>query len=177
MSELCNAFTFWGQPKAQTLYSHWLIPFFTTRMLINTSDSGVNNQTVKLSIIVLGRLCSAIFFSPLYFLCCQKWIIFFHGFLEVCRRYLWWDFVRSFLYCAYRETGKRRGEGEEKWQGVWRLLLALHLNDLVEALNRDPAAVTDGHKYSNKWEKWVGQLGKIASMGASKLKNYMRYAY
>lgn len=77
------------------------------------------------------------------------------------------------VLCVPRDRKEKR----KKWQGVWRLLLALHLNDLVEALNRDPAAVTDGHKYSNKWEKWVGQLGKIASMGASKLKNYMRYAY
>lgn len=119
MSELCNAFTYWLQPNEPKVFIHTVsatytyrrIPFFTTRMLINTSDSTVNNQTVKLSVIVLGLLCRWLLphFSPLYFLWRQNRPISMAFWKYVSARLFVVGFcVLLFLYCVRKERRKEK---------------------------------------------------------------------
>lgn len=133
MSELCNAFTFWVQPKKPRLFIHMVscrytcrhIPFFTTRMLINTSDSMVNNQTFKLSIRE-GYLVR---------LCCRLASIFLPGFLCRQNRSISMDFWKyAAVICCGTMCGpffvlfvlngqKRRGR--KRWRyGVWKAVIS-----------------------------------------------------
>lgn len=169
MSELCNAFTFWVQPKAQTIYSqgfsqihiqtYSILHYEDVDKYIWQNGKQPNWQTINYSIWLALLLTASIFLPTLLLFWLTKidqfpWIsgsmpqIFVVGFCVLL-------FVLSVLRV-------RKEKKKERYRGSERLLLAPHLNEL--ALKRHPAAVLHVNKYSNKQAgvRWTnGQHGGI----------------
>lgn len=95
-------------------YTYRRSPFFTRRMLINTSDSMANNKTVKLSIIIRGWLCCQLlpYLSPFFF-CHQKKRSIFMDFWKYITL---WLFVVGSFYTVCTKSQRRVKEKESTWK-------------------------------------------------------------
>lgn len=167
MSELCNAFTFWMQPKS--LYSHGFSQIhIQTSSILHHEDvdkyiwqygKQPNCQTINYN-TWLALLSTASIVLPAFTSCCQNRSISMDFWKYVSAQL----FVAGFCVLLFVPRLPRVGEERKKERDRVdeRLLLPPHLKDSVWTLDTDPGAVTYVHKYSNKgagvgWTK--GQCG------------------